>query len=211
MKHLRSLTALLLVLLLWGAGLLVFVDRVVDSTPAAEPAEAQDGIVVLTGASDQRLREGMRLLERRKGTRMLISGVDRKVKREELRSVTDGSKRLYDCCVDLGFEALTTVGNAKEISHWAKAKGYSSLIVVTSDYHMPRALLEIKGELKGVELVPYAVTTPELDARRWWKSSRATKLLVIEYSKFLVILGREAVLGTLALFGDKGESKDSSN
>jgi uncharacterized SAM-binding protein YcdF (DUF218 family) len=204
LKHLRSLTALMLALLFWGAGLLVFVDRVVDSTPAVEPAQAQDAIVVLTGASDQRLREGMRLLERRKGARMLISGVDLKVKRNELRAVTDGSKRLYDCCVDLGFEALTTLGNAKEISSWAKAKGYSSLIVVTSDYHMPRALLELKGELKGVTLVPYAVATPELDARKWWKSTKAIKVLVLEYSKFLAILARDGMLHILAVFGDKG-------
>jgi uncharacterized SAM-binding protein YcdF (DUF218 family) len=198
--HLRRMSAVLIALLLWVAGLLVFIDRVVDSTPAIEPDTPHDAIVVLTGASDQRLKEGMRLLERRKGDRLLISGVDRKVRRSELLDVTDGSKRLYDCCVDLGFDALNTVGNAKEISIWARAKGYRKIIVVTSDYHMPRALLEIKGEFKDATLTPYAVATPDLDARKWWKSPKAIRVLVIEYSKFLAILARDGIIRLSSLF-----------
>lgn len=193
MRPFRGALTLMLLAALWFIGFLVFVDRVIDSTPPHEPEAAADGIAVLTGGSDMRLQAGMRLLERRKAERMLISGVDRKVKRKELMSVTDGSNRLYECCVDLGYEALTTVGNAKETAAWAKAKNYDSLIVVTSDYHMPRAILEIKGELPGVELTPYAVATPELDAKNWSKSPKAVRTLMLEYTKFLAILGREAV------------------
>jgi uncharacterized SAM-binding protein YcdF (DUF218 family) len=101
----RTLIALFVVILLWTEGLFAFADRVIDSTPAVMPAEPADAIVVLTGASDLRLKAGMRLLERRKGARMFISGVNPEVKRPELMAVTEGSKRLYECCVDLGYEA----------------------------------------------------------------------------------------------------------
>ena len=92
--------------------------------------------------------------------------VIREVRRQELRALTPGSNRLFNCCVDLGFEAEDTVGNAQEIAAWADAKGYDSLIVVTSDYHMPRALTEIRAAAPGVELTAYAVETltPYLEA-----------------------------------------------
>lgn len=206
----RSLIALAVVLLLWLAGLLVFADRVINSTPAIEPDDPVDAIVVLTGASDLRLKEGMRLLERRKGQRLFISGVNREVTRPQLAHVTEGSKRLYECCVDLGYEAENTVGNAREIADWAHGHDFSDLIVVTSDYHMPRALLELKADMPGATLVAYPVATPELDARSWWKSPKGQKLIVLEYSKYLAILGRDALLGLSGMFGDKGEAKSGS-
>ena len=200
----RTLIALLVVVLLWLAGLFVFADRVIDSTPAIEPAEPADAIVVLTGASDERLKQGMSLLERRKGARMFISGVNPEVKRTELAAVTEGSKRLYECCVDLGYQAENTVGNAHEIADWARGHDFYTLIVVTSDYHMPRSLLELKADMPGATLVPYPVATPDLDARGWWKSRKGQRIIVLEYCKYLAILGRDAILSVSHKFGDKG-------
>ncbi len=203
----RSLIAIGVIVVLWALGLILFADRVVDSTPAVEPEQSADAIVVLTGASDARLREGMRLLELRKGNRMLISGVNPEVRRSELLKLTEGSKRLYDCCVDLGFQAENTVGNAREIADWARAKDYYNLIVVTSDYHMPRALLEIKADLPEAKLVAYPVATPDLDARGWWKSPKGAKLILIEYDKYLAILARDMILSISRAFGDHGGKK----
>ena len=203
----RSLIAIGVIVLLWALGLILFANRVVESTPAIEPEQPADAVVVLTGASDARLREGMRLLELRKGNRMLISGVNPEVKRSELLKLTEGSKRLYDCCVDLGFQAENTVGNAREIADWARAHDFYNLIVVTSDYHMPRALLEIKADLPEAKLVPYPVSTPDLDARGWWKSPKGAKIILIEYDKYLAILGRDIILSISRAFGDHGGKK----
>ncbi len=200
----RTLIALAVIVALWLAGLLVFADRVIDSTPATEPADSADAIVVLTGASDLRLKEGMRLLERRKGQRLFISGVNPEVTRAQLRDVTEGSKKLYDCCVDLGFQAENTVGNAREIADWARGHDFYNLIVVTSDYHMPRALLELKADMPDATFVAYPVATPDLDTRKWWKSPKGTRVLVVEYCKYIVILGRDMILDISRAFGDKG-------
>ncbi|MGA9658822.1 MAG: YdcF family protein [Asticcacaulis sp.] len=207
----RTLIALCVAVLLWAAGLFVFADRVIDSTPATEPAERADAIVVLTGASDLRLKEGMRLLERRKGTRMFISGVNREVKRPELRDVTEGSNRLYECCVDLGYEAENTVGNAREIAQWARTHSFDSLIVVTSDYHMPRSLLELKADMPDAKLMPYPVATPDLDARGWWKSPKGQRIIVIEYCKYLVIMGRDTVLSVTRKLKSLAARSDTSS
>src|SRR5690606_6945675 len=120
--------------------------------------------------SAERVNAAIRLLEQDKGERLLISGVNREVRRRELRALTPGSSKLFNCCVDLGFEAENTVGNASEIAEWARKQDYRSLIVVTSDYHMARSMLEIRSALPGVVLIPYAVSTPTLDQPNWWRN-----------------------------------------
>jgi len=192
----RSIAAFLLLVLIWTSGLFAFAARVERSTPPPIPRPA-DGIVVLTGANPQvRISAGVDLLAANYGRRVLVSGVNRELTREDMRNVTGAVKRLYDCCVDLGFSALDTVGNARETDDWARAMRFRSLIIVTADFHMPRAMLELGAVLRpeGVRLQAYPVQTPALNARRWWRSPAQTRLLVIEYSKYLAILGREMVL-----------------
>ncbi len=188
----KFLTLVSIVALIWLIGLFAFADRVRSLTPAPEPARA-DAIVALTGPSAERVNTAIRLLEQGKGDRVLISGVNREVRRQELRALTPGSSRLFNCCVDLGFEATDTIGNAQEIANWARSKGYDDLIVVTSDYHMPRALLEIRGVAPGVGLTPYAVSTPSLDNSRWWRAAETARRMTLEYVKYLAVLGREGV------------------
>jgi uncharacterized SAM-binding protein YcdF (DUF218 family) len=188
----KFLTFIAILVLIWLIGLFVFAERVRGYTPAPEPERA-DAIVALTGPSAERVNAAIRLLEQDKGKRVLISGVNREVRRQELRALTPGSNRLFNCCVDLGFEAEDTIGNAQEIAAWADAKGYDSLIVVTSDYHMPRALTEIRAAAPGVQLTAYAVETPSLDNSRWWRAAVTARRMTLEYLKYLAALGRVAV------------------
>jgi uncharacterized SAM-binding protein YcdF (DUF218 family) len=193
----RTLAALAVIGLIWASGLFAFAARVQQSTPQAEPAAA-DGIVALTGAnSNERIAAAVQLLAAHKGRRVLVSGVNRDVSREQLRTASGTVRRLYDCCVDLGFTAADTVGNARETAEWAKAMRYKSMIIVTTDYHMPRAMLELRAVLRppAIALQTYAVPTPALKIRHWWRSPGAARLMVVEYSKYLAILGRETVLG----------------
>jgi uncharacterized SAM-binding protein YcdF (DUF218 family) len=191
----KAVAAFLVAALIWAAGLFAFAARVERSTPAPFPAPA-DGIVTLTGAnSSERLAAAVELLAENRGRRVLVSGVNRKASRDDIRTVSKAVRRLYDCCVDLGFTAADTVGNARETAEWARAMRYNSLIVVTADYHLPRAMLELRAVMPEKQLTPYAVPTASLEARRWWRRPRSARLMVVEYSKYLAILGREAVLG----------------
>ncbi|HJV42953.1 YdcF family protein [Caulobacter sp.] len=189
----KTLAALLIALMIWSLGLVAFTGRVDLSTPAPEPPAA-DGVVVLTGASNVRLEAATRLLEEGKGERLLISGVNREATRADVQTVTKAVKPIYDCCVDLGFTAANTVGNALETAEWARSKGYKSLIVVTADYHMPRSMLELRAAMPDVKLHAYPVKT-DLNAHRWWKTTSSARRMVVEYCKYLAILGREAFLG----------------
>jgi uncharacterized SAM-binding protein YcdF (DUF218 family) len=200
----RFLTVVGIVVLMWVAGLFAFAERVRSLTPASEPARA-DAIVALTGPSQERINTAIRLLEAGKGERLLVSGVNREVRRSELRAVTTGPNRLYDCCIDLGFDAEDTMGNAQEIGAWARAKGFNSLIVVTSDYHMPRSILEIRGMAPEVDLTAHAVRTESLDSAAWFRSGTGLRRMTLEYCKYLVVLARESVLGVV---GDRAAPDD---
>ncbi len=193
----KSVAAFLVVALIWFSGLLAFADRVQGSTPNRAPAQAQ-GIVALTGGnSSERLSAAMGLLEDGYGRRVLVSGVDPIASRADIRRVSRAVRRLYDCCVDLGFTAADTVGNARETASWSAAMRYERLIIVTADYHMPRAMLELNAVLRGsgITAQTYAVPTRSLKARNWWRNPGAARLIVVEYCKYLAILGRETVLG----------------
>lgn len=156
-----------------------------------------DGIVVLTGG-DNRMVVGTKLLREGRAKRLLISGVNRKVTREEMRKVLDLDADTFNCCVDLGYEALDTVGNADETRTWANSNGYDKLIVVTSSYHMPRSLAELSLAMPGVKFVPYAVTPKRFPETGWWLHVATTRVLLSEYLKYLPAVARltaQRVLG----------------
>ena len=86
---------------------------------------------------------------------------------------------------DLDYEALNTLGNAVETRRWTIDRGFHSLVIVTSAYHMPRALAEIAHQLPEVTLVPYPVVSDRLRIEPWWSNSGTTRLVLSEYFKYL--------------------------
>ena len=123
---------------LWLGGLLTFVNKVMALKPSDEVMA--DGIVVLTGGAD-RINAAIALLQRGQAKRLLITGVHPEIVPADLSGVTIGTRTLFECCVDLGREARNTRGNAIEAAKWANAHNYHRLIIVTANYHTPRALL----------------------------------------------------------------------
>jgi uncharacterized SAM-binding protein YcdF (DUF218 family) len=119
-----------------------------------------------------------------RGRRLLISGVNRATNRTEISRLNPEFTRVVRCCVDFD-RSLNTLGNAVETRRWTQARGFHSLIVVTSNYHMPRALIEISHQLPQVALVPFPVVTDKLRAEPWWTNSATTRLLLLEYVKYI--------------------------
>ena len=169
-----------------------FAERV--RIPAEDPTRA-DAIVALTGGSLERLSTGVRLLEQRKGDRLLISGVNRIVTDDDLLDAAlNVDPQLAECCIDLGRGAEDTIGNAAETAAWAREHNYRRLILVTDDYHMPRSHAELSLALPEAEIVPYPVRTRWTDPALWRSDLGAVSRIGAEYVKYLVIRGREAVL-----------------
>jgi uncharacterized SAM-binding protein YcdF (DUF218 family) len=152
-----------------------------------------DAIVALTGDED-RISEAIRLLADGKAGRLLISGVNKSTGVPEIMNLNMGGRReayLFGCCVDLDKRSLNTEDNALETTAWVRRRGFHSLIIVTSTYHMPRTLIELRQSMPDVELVPYPVKAPRLDTQ-WWSDPRTTWVLAKEYMKFLTAIVRYA-------------------
>jgi uncharacterized SAM-binding protein YcdF (DUF218 family) len=161
---------------------------------ALEPPQAQ-AIVALTGGSLERLTTGVRLLEERKGERLLISGVNRIVTDAELYHALNVDPTLGECCIDVGRRAEDTLGNASETAAWAREHRYTNIILVTDDYHLPRSHAELEVALPEAEIHPYPVRTRWTDPALWRSDVGAATRLGAEYVKYLVIRGREALIG----------------
>jgi uncharacterized SAM-binding protein YcdF (DUF218 family) len=183
--------AALLAALVFLAGFWSFAERV-RAEPEAPPRA--DGIVALTGGSLERLETGVRLLEQRKGERLLISGVNRIVTDAELYHALNVDPGLGECCIDIGRVAQDTLGNASETTSWAREHRFTRLILVTDDYHMPRSYAELKLAMPEAEVFAYPVRTRFTDPAVWRSDMSAAARLGGEYVKYLVIRGREALI-----------------
>jgi uncharacterized SAM-binding protein YcdF (DUF218 family) len=133
---------LALLFLAWVAGFIAFVLG--QAGPAG--AISTDGVAVLTGGPG-RIDRGVEVLEAGLARRMLVSGVNEKVRPPELAAATGMSEALMTCCIDLGFAADSTRANAGEVSQWVARHRFRSVRVVTAGYHMPRARLELAARL----------------------------------------------------------------
>jgi uncharacterized SAM-binding protein YcdF (DUF218 family) len=142
-----------------------------------------DGIVVLTGGAS-RISDAIELLAAGRGKRLLISGVNRATTSGEISRLNPYYGRMLSCCVDFD-RSLNTLGNAIETKHWVESRGFRSLIVVTSNYHMPRAIAEIAHQLPDVALLPFPVIADKLHAEPWWTHGTTMKLMFSEYLKYV--------------------------
>ena len=188
----RGLIGLVGLLLIWPAGLALFLAQ--TAIPAPTDLHA-DGAVVFTGGSE-RVGAGLRLLQGNHAERLLISGVGHSATLRELALAAgfDAVPPGLAARVTLGRSADSTHGNALETAEWVGQTGIRSLIVVTAYYHMPRALTELRRRVPGTELIAYPVHPTETrDGANVWRR------IVSEYNKYLaVILGLE---GLAARFG----------
>ncbi len=137
-------------------GFLWFADSVATMRPP-EGARA-DAIIVLTGGY-QRIDQAVGLLRDKVGKRLLISGVNPSTTRAQIRRMTQSSPDLFACCVDMGYKAIDTIGNANEAAGWIRDKGYTSIVVVTNNYHMHRSLHELRSASPNTEFIAYPSST----------------------------------------------------
>lgn len=177
----------LVVLLVGFIGFLNFVNAI--ERAERRPGTRADGIVALTGGA-QRISDAIDLLAQGYAGRLLISGVNERTSRAEIARLNPGQLRLFQCCVDLDYRARNTIGNAIETRRWAEQNSFKSLIIVTSNYHMPRTLVELDHALPDIRKVPYSVISPAIDPDSWWRDPSTARVLLSEYVKLLAVWAR---------------------
>ena len=157
-----------------------------DNAPQA------DAIVVFTGTSPVRIETGLRLLAEGKGRRLLVSGL---YQNQSFDTIFAMAQRMPDieaerlrCCIDLDYRAANTVANTLETALWAEVHGFSSLIIVTSSQHMPRAFLELRRTMPTTSLSAYPVLPPNVRLDYWYAYPGTMALLMGEYMRYLYVL-----------------------
>jgi len=102
-----------------------------------------DSIVVLTG-DKFRISKGMEILSNGIGEKLLLSGVNKNIKIINIKNEFPKYKNYFDCCVDIDNISSNTFENSRETFLWLEKNKYISVLVVSSDYHMPRVKLEFE-------------------------------------------------------------------
>lgn len=184
-QWIRRICGFLIVVALsaFAGGFLVFADQVSTAQPPASPSA--DAIVALTGGP-HRLNDAVDLLAEGSARKLLITGVNEQISVEQLQRALPGSARYFQCCIDVGYEARNTRGNATESRDWVQTNGFRSLIVVTSAYHIPRSMAELGRAMPDVDLIAYPVQHPDLDLAGWSHDFATFRLLMTEYVKYIV-------------------------
>jgi len=189
----RLLLLVLLAACVWFVGLMWFLSGIPAAkdlpTPGSYPKA--DAIVVLTGGPG-RVEHGMELMEAGRAQWMFVSGVYPDTKKDEIfdfaieqNSVYYGKFRPQ---IVLGRLATNTKGNAVETASWLHKKGFTKVLLVTADYHMPRASLEFNQFMPGFELITAPSASSFLNSKNWFLSPSALLLLAGEYNKYLISL-----------------------
>lgn len=140
-----------------------------------------DAIVVLTGGQG-RAEQGLVLLRSGLAETLVLAGVHRDADHDSifLGGLTEAEKEK----VILEKRSASTLENATEVAKLAEARGFESIVLITSVYHMKRAAETFKMVLPpDVRIYTYSVSTPNFDPARWWEAGSIT-ILVKEFFKY---------------------------
>lgn len=157
--------------------------------PVLSSDVSAEAIVVVTGGSG-RIATALALLDAGRAPQLFISGVGHDAKIEDVVREAGGMQReeLMHCCITLGYQATNTYENGAEIASWLKENSVDDVILVSSNYHLPRARLELMMAAPGIKITPFVTDTAT--TRRWWEKQWTTELVLGEYLKTLWALGR---------------------
>lgn len=146
-----------------------------------------DAVIVTTGGQ-ARISAGLTLMQDGYAKHMLVTGVGVGITKSILADslgLSDPQKEQLICCVDLDFTATDTIENAKATASWMRQHNYTSLRLVTANYHLARARLEFAHAMPKIKIEHFAVSPPDLQPQNWFYDWTITRLLVRESGKYI--------------------------
>ncbi|PIZ32593.1 MAG: hypothetical protein COY39_05155 [Alphaproteobacteria bacterium CG_4_10_14_0_8_um_filter_37_21] len=140
--------------------------------------EKTDAIVVFTGGN-KRVQAAFDLFEKRHAELLFVSGVPKGVTKRKLLKVSHSS--IVDLStVQLG-SAENTQENAEEVSKWARDQNIRSIRLVTTTFHMPRALREMRLKTENLVVIPHPISADmPIYAAIYYYFSEFVKLTLLE-------------------------------
>ncbi len=149
-------TIVVFAFVLWLSGYIIFnVSVISKNSPPAYPANKESfAIIVLTGGKN-RVQEGIDLFKDGVAKHLLITGVHQSVDLDTISKQSKKGTNLPECCITLGHMATTTIENATEAKDWINENAITDVLLVTSNYHLPRAVLEFSSVMPNLTIIPY--------------------------------------------------------
>ena len=148
-------------------------------------------IVILTGGTN-RIKDGLKIIEDFKKSKkinykILVSGTGMGFTKSSLKKKLgpNFNPKLIQCCVDLDSVSKNTFTNASETFKWAKKNNIKEFILITSNYHMPRAILEFKNIMPKLKIYTYAIIPKKHNIENWLNSYETFNLIFTEYCKYI--------------------------
>ena len=182
--HFIGIYLFLILLVCWVIGFVFFSLYALQFKYVPQvPVQA---VVALTGGSE-RIETAVRILQKNNLGYLLISGVNKSVGLEDLSNKIEPE---FLPKVTLGYFAENTRQNARELIQWAKLKKLDSILLVTSFYHIPRSILEIKFLDTSLNVIPYPVFPKNITDSKILIHTRSMWLLFVEYHKYMIAFVR---------------------
>ncbi|MBI5588532.1 MAG: YdcF family protein [Deltaproteobacteria bacterium] len=185
-KRVLIITAAAVLALLAVRAALLFVTFAVETRELSAAACGRaDAIVVLTGGKN-RAEEGLKLLKSGSASIMVLSGVNRDADLDAifLNRLTNAER----ANIILDKESTSTYQNAIEARGIMKKMGLTSMLLITSGYHIKRAeYIFSKIMPEEVNIVPCAVSTPNFDIDKWW-GGNSLLIIFVEFVKYYLFV-----------------------
>lgn len=169
--------------LVWLGGFIIF-QQYIRKHPTDGKTKT-DAIVVLTGGKN-RITEGVNLYNKGLADMLFISGVGKHTDFKTLQNENHVFLERAEDHAFIGREATNTIENAIEVSDFIRRHHLKKIRLVTSYYHMPRSVSEIKSRHPDLEIIEHPVYSKNV-AKRWWKRPKSFYLIASEYHKFIFV------------------------
>ena len=149
-------------------------------------------IVILTGGTN-RIKDGLNIINhfdksKRNNFKILVSGTGKGFSKNSLikQIGPNFNPKLIECCIYLDSVSKNTLTNAIETSKWANRNDLKEFILITSNYHMPRAILEFKNVMPNHKIYTFPITPRKHNIKEWMRSYETFSLIFKEFCKYIV-------------------------
>ena len=176
------------ILIYFLIGLIEYKDKILSNITYI--SKKSSNIVILTGGTN-RIKDGLKIVNKFEqsstfNSKILVSGTGKGFTKMSLAKNIDFNYNLIECCIELDSISTNTYSNAFETLKWVKKNNISEFILITSNYHMPRAFLEFKYRMPNLKIFTYPITPKKHNINNWLSSFQTFSLVLSEYCKFLV-------------------------
>ena len=189
-RNIFFIALLILVITYFLIELFHFKEKIIAAENYPNPKNTN--IVILTGGTN-RIKDGFDIInkfdEKSKYTiKILVSGTGKGFTKLSLQNMLspDFDLKLIKCCVELDAISQNTYSNAKQTLKWSTRNNIKEFILITSNYHMPRSILEFKNKMPNIRILTYPIKPRKHEINNWLNSFETFSLIFYEFCKFII-------------------------